>query len=300
MLSYQKTLKGMTESQLASFSDEIKTDCAPEAKDFGGWKRFRRRKVTSSHNEVKIETIKSMTDRSLFFIHIPKTGGTTLRDLIEQRFEPHALCPDEYMMRRSGGGYPQIPWYLSIPEDQFGQIRLLRGHLHFLAHTRFSERPFITTIFREPTERTISEMRYVVRMAGKPLEAEIEAVEAVVRDGVPAHLENVQTKYFRGEYELNDLSRDPVFYREAPVTVPEFDQARQRVDSLDLVGVLPRLQAFANALFKHFGWGSPPAIPKLNSAVQTSLPYSTRALQMIKEANRYDYLLYRDACERCK
>jgi hypothetical protein len=134
MLSYQKTLKGMTKSQLASFGDEMKTDGALEAKDFGGWKRFRRRKVTSSHNEFKIETIKSMTDRSLFFIHIPKTGGTTLRDLIEQRFEPHALCPDEYMMRRSGGGYPQIPWYLSIPEDQFGQIRLLRGplyHHHF-------------------------------------------------------------------------------------------------------------------------------------------------------------------------
>jgi hypothetical protein len=295
-----KAVKGMAKFQLASFSDEMKTDSALEVNDLGGWKRFLRRTVPSSHNKFKVEAIKPKIDRSLFFIHIPKTGGTTLRDLIDQRFEPHVLCPDEYMMRRSGGSYPDIPWYLSIPEDQFGKIRLLRGHLHFLSHTRFSERPFITTIFREPTERTISEMRYVVRMAGKPLEAEIEAVEAVVRDGVPTQLENVQTKYFRGEYELDDLSRGPVFYREAPVTMPEFDQARQRVDSLDLVGVLPRLQAFANALFKHFGWGCPPAIPKLNSAAETPLQFSTQALQMIREANKYDYLLYQDACERCK
>ena len=291
----------MAKSQIALFSDEMKTDSALEAKDFGGWKRFWRRKVTGSHNEFKVETIKPMTDRGLFFIHIPKTGGTTLRDLIDQRFEPHLLCPDEYMMRRSpAGGYPLIPWYLGIPEDQFGKIRLLRGHLHFLAHTRFPERPFITTIFREPVERTISEIRYLVRMAGKPLEAEIEAVEAVVRDGIPARLENVQTKYFRGEYELHDLARNPVPYQEAPVTMPDFDQARQRVYSLDLVGVLPRLQTFANALFKHFGWGCPPAIPKLNSAVQTPPPVSTQALQMIREANKYDYLLYQDACERCK
>jgi hypothetical protein len=78
----------MTKSHLTSFSDEMKTDRAPEAKDFGGWKIFRRRNVTSSHNEFKVETIKPKIDRSLFFIHIPKTGGTTLRDLIEQRFEP--------------------------------------------------------------------------------------------------------------------------------------------------------------------------------------------------------------------
>ena len=175
---------------------------------------------------ARVKTVKPITDRSIFFIHIPKTGGTTLRDLIEQRFEPHVLCPDIYMMLRSGGCYPPTPWYLSIPDDQFGQIRLLRGHLHFLAHTRFPERPFITTIFREPMERTISEMRYRVRIEGKPLEAEIEAVEAVVRDGVPEYLNNVQTKYFRGEYELDDLSRDRIPGLEAPVTMPEFDRAR--------------------------------------------------------------------------
>ena len=105
---------------------------------------------------------------------------------------------------------------------------------------------------------------------------------------------------FEANTSFDDLPRGPVSYREAPVTMPEFDQARQRVDSLDLVGVLPRLQAFADALFKHFGWGCPPAIPKLNSAVQTPLPFSTQALQMIREANKYDYLLYQDACERCK
>jgi hypothetical protein len=256
----------------------------------------RRGRTTSSGVKPK----KAVTDRSIFFIHIPKTGGTTLRDLIEQRFEPHTLCPDMYMMLRSGGGYPPTPWYLSIPEDQFSKIRLLSGHLHFLAHTRFPKRPFITTIFREPVERTISEMRYRARAEGKPLVAEIEAVEAVIRDGVPAYLNNVQTKYFRGEYELHDLSRDPIPGLEAPVTMPQFDRARRRVDSLDLVGSLPRLQVFAKALFEHFDWGCPPAIPKLNSAGQIHLPFSMQALQIIREANQYDYLLYEDACQRCK
>lgn len=246
----------------------------------------------------RIKSVKPTTDRSIFFIHIPKTGGTTLRDLIEQKFEPHSLCPDLYMMLRSGGGYPATPWYLNIPEEQFGKIRLLRGHLHFLAHMRFPQRPFITTIFREPTERSISEIRHSVRMEGKPLEAEIEAVEAIVRDGVPAHLSNVQTKYFRGDYELGDLSREPIPGLETPVTMPEFDQARRRVDSLDLVGVLPRLQAFATALFERFGWDFPTTLPKLNSAERAPLPFSTEVLQMIREANRYDTLLYEHACER--
>ena len=34
-----KAVKGMAKSQIASFSDEMKTDSALEVNDFGGWKR---------------------------------------------------------------------------------------------------------------------------------------------------------------------------------------------------------------------------------------------------------------------
>ncbi len=277
----------------AVFISPIKADPPLKTKGFGEGNGRDRGWLTSS----RVETIKPTTDRSLFFIHIHKTGGTTLRELIEQRFEPHALCPDEYMMRRSGGNYPEPPWYLNLPAEQFDKIRLLRGHLHFLAHKRFPERPFITTIFREPTERTISELRYLVRMAGKPLEAETEMVEAVVRDGVPEEFRNVQTKYFRGDYALDQLARDPLPDRGARPTLAEFDQARARVASLDLVGVQSRLQAFARALFDHFGWGAPPDAPRRNAAA-APLRFSPLALQMIKDANQYDYQLYQDACAR--
>ena len=289
----------MPRSRFASFIDKIKPDPALGATDLVRENGRERRKLTV-WKSARAEPIQPTTDRCLFFIHIPKTGGTTLRDLIEQRFEPHALCPDDYIIRRSGGNYPEVPWYLGIPDDQFGTIRLLRGHLHFMAHRRFRERPFITTIFRDPIERTISELRYLARIAGKPLEGEVEAVEAVARDGVPEQMQNVQTKYFRGDYPLDELSRNPVPDQGAPLSPTEFDLARQRVDSLDLVGVQSRLQTFAKALFEQFGWGDPPLAPKLNSAAESPLPFSPQALQAIREANRYDYRIYEDACTRCQ
>ena len=85
--------------------------------------------------------------------------------------------------------------------------------------------------------------------------------------------------------------------RGARPTLAEFDQARARVASLDLVGVQSRLQAFARALFDHFGWGAPPDAPRRNAAA-APLRFSPLALQMIKDANQYDYQLYQDACAR--
>ena len=87
--------------------------------------------------------------RTLVFIHLEKTGGTTLRNLLTAQFEEDRICPG-----------PNSPIY-SFPVAELGHYDFFAGHFD-LDSVRYIPRRSITTIslFREPCARLISWYRY--------------------------------------------------------------------------------------------------------------------------------------------
>ena len=142
--------------------------------------------------------------------------------------------------------------------------------------------------FREPTGTTISELRYLVRMTGKPLEAETEMVEAVVRDGVPEEFRNAQTKIFAATMRLTGWRATPSRPRRAP------DLGRVRSGAG--FAPLPSISSACSPACRPspgrsstISAGAPRRT--LQGAMQAAAPlrFSPLALQMIKDANQYDY-----------
>ena len=43
-----------------------------------------------------------------FFLHIPKTGGSSLRSALEPLYENHLIYPDAYQLQRNAGNYPPL------------------------------------------------------------------------------------------------------------------------------------------------------------------------------------------------
>jgi hypothetical protein len=91
----------------------------------------------------------SISRRTLVFVHLEKTGGTTLRDLIAANFDADRIAP---------GPNNQI---YSFPVAELGYYDFFAGHFD-LDSVRYVPRRNISTItlFREPRSRLISWYRF--------------------------------------------------------------------------------------------------------------------------------------------
>jgi hypothetical protein len=83
-----------------------------------------------------------MPDRNevLIFLHIPKTGGSTVYKILERQY------PRAQTLRLES---PEIARFKTLPAAQRGQYRLVEGHLYFGLH-RFIPRASTYITFVAP------------------------------------------------------------------------------------------------------------------------------------------------------
>ncbi len=92
---------------------------------------------------------------TLVFLHIPKTGGITLDNLIDPMWLPGARCPE----------YLTFP-LARLPRSKIAQYRSFIGHFSFDALRRLLPPGFkCITMLREPVERHLSFLRMLKRFA---------------------------------------------------------------------------------------------------------------------------------------
>lgn len=106
--------------------------------------------------------MRNLRDRTLFFLHPPKTGGTSLRALLSSRFAPAEILAFER------GDSSQV---LAEKLASVHLFRFVHGHVPYVLVDRFKRRPFVLTILRDPLERAVSAFSYMQRQAAGVEEA---------------------------------------------------------------------------------------------------------------------------------
>jgi len=84
---------------------------------------------------------------TLFFLHIPKTGGTTLLRTLESFYTPLDICPIHY---------PQQDFATLLNDDMMQVYRFFRGHLFYNIIQKLPPPVYTITFLRNPITRTIS------------------------------------------------------------------------------------------------------------------------------------------------
>ncbi|MCA3357390.1 MAG: sulfotransferase family 2 domain-containing protein [Roseomonas sp.] len=88
------------------------------------------------------------TEPALVFLHIPKTGGTTLHHHFSAHFTPDETCPERYS---------NLQAYSS---EDLGQWRFFSGHFNTDAIKLIPRPLFVVTVLRDPIERLISHYHF--------------------------------------------------------------------------------------------------------------------------------------------
>jgi hypothetical protein len=235
-------------------------------------------------------------DDVLLYVHVPKTGGTSLISILEAQFADHEVLPLHSPI--------QEEYFWSFSQRELKSFRFVRGHYRVGPYDRHIykhvvQNPYCITMLRDPIERIISEYRHISRTSHHPLHKRLVSYEKPLR----AFLTQPQ---FQGWIQDRVARQIFGFYPgwpwdpSKPRTISDEALrifAKQRLEQFAVVGLTERFDESVQLLCYTFGWEVPSEIPRLNVATDSFSrgPVDDEIRRLLKEKTSLDHELYRHA-----
>jgi hypothetical protein len=210
-----------------------------------------------------------------FFMHIPKTAGTSFRIMLNRPFRRTHILPSQKEMHKNKSGYINLEEFAAEHPWRFSRIRMFIGHEKLGAEDIFQrEQVHHLTFLRDPVQRCISAVKHKKRM--EPGMADSSPEEIVQR--FRHSFKNLQTSYF-----TPDLLHEPDDIR--------LERAIQRMKQFMFVGITESFDESIRLLRKKTNWNLGPIIT--HNKAKTEVVFPQDLLDQFQEWNQLDEQLYR-------
>jgi Sulfotransferase domain len=257
----------------------------------------------SPHADIPAPPPDGGEDQRFFFIHIQKTGGTSLRQHLLANFDRAVVYPPkpEKGVTKSAGLYAFLTYYLlgkelvDLPAAEQARYRLFHGHMPYAVTQLLSfTRPITTlTVLREPVARTLSVLGQKKQHNPLYKDATFEEIYDD-RNIFEGEIHNHQAKVFAVPNDSNLLSG----YDHFPVGPAELEVAKRNLDNVDVIGLQSDLPSFLAELERRFGWVSLQTAPRKNVGMERKV--SQAFTDRIAAENEIDVAFYQYAVDLVK
>jgi len=229
-------------------------------------------------------TKRAMVDTA-FFLHLPKTGGSSIRTLINANY-----ASDELL--NLYGSQPEIfNNCMATSWEQRQQLKLVQGHMPYGVHDYLGlpdQRYFF--FLREPVSRTLSDIEHSKRHPSHGFHHILSAPELDLAGRIEkakslCYYRNNMTHFLSGTFFTRD------------VTLTDFHLALKRVRNSEFVGITEQSELSLLLMARRLGWKQVIPVKCNVSPAQTSSLVEdnyARCQSMVD----YDIQLYQAAQER--
>lgn len=196
---------------------------------------------------------------TLIFLHIPKTGGISLRSTLLTAVAPHPT----FRILHPINDHAMLA---AMPIADRRALALVEGHMYYGVHEVLPRPATYITLLRDPLARLRSFHRYVSRERWHPFHPVINGEGLSLSDCVARALTTELDNYMTRSLTSLDFANVPF----GAVTPEMLALAKARLDSIQLVGLTERLDDFYSLLCKHLSWPNlrPPHLNRTSEATE--------------------------------
>jgi hypothetical protein len=248
----------------------------------------------------------SVEDRSrpIYFLHVPKTAGTTFHGFLSAQFDVNAVCPAHL-------------WHqmIRMTPEEVETYSFIWGHFYAYLHRHVPAPMHYVTLVRDPVERALSHYGHIMLHPQHYLHARARqagSFGAYLRDPeLATTLNNFQVRSYSVDLDPKAIaSRLPpmshgglelerALETAAPTAPIDYllGIARRRLEQMCFVGITERLDESVRLACHTFGWQAPRTVDVLNANSERprAIDISAADRTLLRELNAADYELYEHA-----
>ena len=205
-----------------------------------------------------IASQQASSDSRLVFLHIPKTGGTSLHNYLIRQYEPNQVCPERFNNLHK--------W----SSDDLFKYHFFSGHFDMGNVTYIPGEKRIITVFREPKARILSLYFFwkahresvieKAKLQGPRLAKKLSLLEFLRYDdrvpvNIPANIDNVMTRTLIGRIHVGKNREYTCSKSEA------VGRAKAAIDNMACFGIMEDFEKSIRRITSFLGIPCPDQIP---------------------------------------
>jgi hypothetical protein len=248
-----------------------------------------------SLTEVRMDAFRTGSRAPLFFMHIPKTAGMSMRQYLDNQYQADEICPAERWQD-----------LLDLNRD-VGSYRLVRGHFRYNLRHLIAPETRMLVVLREPLRRTVSALRHLGRDPAfhrtYDVAKHLTLGEMIRHPHIMALQRDVQARFLCTSQRAADVTsylegaraRNQDADAGDQDVPPAFQLAADRLETIDFVGVTEDLGALVAGMAKEMNFHPSAHFPMINEnpdRVDPLLGLTEQELDIVREHNTIDLRLY--------